>query len=252
MNVPWPDNAIHKRLTDHRKQAYDEKLEKRHRTGPRSTADWDAEIETAYRRLQEPERGEANSRLRTRRVNPTSASGSSAVVSAHSTPSRWNKRSSPASTVSSHDLSISSGPPLSKRNRGVPRISSTPTSSPMSVTTTSSAFSRKPSTPGPAGSSRKLGTAQSKLPSVIIAQPTLRGRISSTWNKAAKGVMAATVRISPTITDENFPRNLQKFKYVEKGYVFRYVYPLPEWRFHLYRVATTHCNIRLMRPTASS
>jgi histone-lysine N-methyltransferase SUV39H len=33
--------------------------------------------------------------------------------------------------------------------------------------------------------------------------------------------MAATVRISPDISDENFPRNLRKFKYMEKGYVFR-------------------------------
>lgn len=38
--------------------------------------------------------------------------------------------------------------------------------------------------------------------------------------------MAAMVRISPDISDEDFPRNLRKFKYVEKGYVFGYVSPI--------------------------
>ena len=79
-----------------------------------------------------------------------------------------------------------------------------------------------------------------------------RGRISSTWNKTAKEVMAATVRISPDISDEDFPRNLRKFKYMEKGYVFRYVYPLPEWRVHLYHAAMVQCKIFLMCPAASS
>ena len=78
-----------------------------------------------------------------------------------------------------------------------------------------------------------------------------RGRISSTWNKTAKEVMAATVRISPDISDENFPRNLRKFKYMEKGYVFRYVYTLPERRVHLYHAATMQHEMFSMRPAAS-
>ena len=176
MEVPWPDDAVHKRLTDHRKQAYDEKLEKNHRAGPTSTANWNAEIEAAYGRLQEPEIGEANSKLRVRRVNPTSAPGSSAGVPALSTSSRWNKRSSPALTVSSRDHSISSGPPL-KRGRGRLRNNSTPAPSPpRSATATSSTYTRKGTmalTPTSAGSSRELEIARSILPSVIVSQPTL-------------------------------------------------------------------------------
>ncbi|KAF8136787.1 hypothetical protein EV363DRAFT_1211859 [Boletus edulis] len=223
MNVPWPDDAVHKRLTDQRSQGYDEKLEKRRQAGPRSTADWDEEIENAYARVQERETGETtNTRLRLRRGNPPSASASSAGVS---TPSRRSKRSSPALTVSSRDKSISAGP-LPKRGRGRPRINSTPTSSPGLSATTLSSFSRKGKlaalTPSSAGSSSmEIEAPQTTLPSVIISQPTLRGRISSTWNKAAKEVMAAMVRISPNISDENFPRHLRKFKYMETGYVFR-------------------------------
>ena len=142
MKVPWPDDAVHKRLTDHRKQAYDEKLKRRH-ANPISTANWDAEIEEAYGRLQEPETGRANSRLRVRRANPGSASGPSASVIAHSTPPRWNKRSSPALTVSSRDQSISSGPPLKRGRLSRSRIDSTPTSSPRSALVTPSTFSRK-------------------------------------------------------------------------------------------------------------
>ena len=178
MNVPWPDDAVHKRLTDQRSQAYDEKLEKLRRAGPRSTADWDEEIEKAYGRLQEPERGEdANSRLRVRRVNPPSASGSSAGPPAQSTPSHWSKRSSPALTISSRDQSISSGPvPPPKRGRGRSRVGSTPTT-PRSATTTPSILPRKGKiislTPSSAGSSKEAEVAHSSLPSVIISQPTL-------------------------------------------------------------------------------
>ncbi|KAH0827025.1 hypothetical protein J3R83DRAFT_4706 [Lanmaoa asiatica] len=222
MKVPWPDDAVHKRLTDHRKQAYDEKL-KRRCAGSMSTADWDAEIDKAYGRLQEPETGEANSKLRVRRTNPAPASGSSAGVPAHSTPSRWGKGSSPALIASSRDQSFSFGLP-SKWGPGRPRINSTPTSPLTSATAPPSTFSRKGRkelTPSSAGSFMEPETAQSALPSVIISQPTLRGRISSTWNKAAKEAMAAIVRISPNVPDENVPRNLRKFKYMEKGYVFR-------------------------------
>ncbi|KAN0076899.1 histone-lysine N-methyltransferase [Tylopilus felleus] len=222
MNVPWPDDAVHKRLTDQCKQAYAEKLEKRRREGPRSTADWDQEIEKAYGNLQEPERGELNSKLRVRRGNPPSASGSSSTVV--STPSHSNKRSSPSFTVSPRDQPISAGPPLKRGRRGRPLINSTP-SSPRSATTTTPTLSRRGTrlalTPSSAGSSSKEPEiTQNPLPSVIISQPTLRGRISSTWNKAAREAMAAMVRISPDISDEDFPRNLRKFKYVEKGYVF--------------------------------
>ncbi|KAG8217880.1 hypothetical protein J3R82DRAFT_6046 [Butyriboletus roseoflavus] len=222
MEVPWPDDAVHKRLTDHRSQAYDEKLRRR-QVAPVSTADWDAEIDKAYGRLQEPERGKANSKLRVRRANPAPASGSSAGVTALSTPLRWSKRSSPALTVSSRDQSTSSGPPPKRGRVGRPRIDSTPTSSPRSAMATPSAFSRKGMmvlTPSSAGSSRELEIAQSTLPSVIISPPTLRGRISSAWNKAAKEARAATVRICPEISDENVPRNLRKFEYMEKGYAF--------------------------------
>lgn len=173
MKVPWPDDAVHKRLTDHRKQAYGEKLERR-RASPISTVDWDAEIENAYGKLQEPKRGEANSKLRTRRVNPASAPGSSAGVSVQSTPSHWSKRSSPASTLSSRDHLVSSGSPF-KRAFGRPQINSTPTSPPRSATATPSTFLRKGRTaltPSLAGSSREPETVHT-LPSVIISQPTL-------------------------------------------------------------------------------
>lgn len=46
--------------------------------------------------------------------------------------------------------------------------------------------------------------------------------------------MAATVRISPNISDDNLPPNLRKFKYTEKGYVFRYVCLLSEWHISVY------------------
>lgn len=171
MKVPWPDDAVHKRLTDQRKQAYDEKL-KRRRAAPMSTANWDAEIDKAYGRLHEPERGEVNSKLRVRRVNPASAPGSAVGASAQS--SRRSKTSSPALTVSSRDQSISSGPPP-KRVSGRPRINSTPTSPPKSATATPSTFSHKERmvlTPSSAGSSREVETAH-MLPYVVIPQPTL-------------------------------------------------------------------------------
>ncbi|KAF9218097.1 hypothetical protein BS17DRAFT_883589 [Gyrodon lividus] len=47
MEVSWPDDAVHKRPTEHRKQAYEEKLAKRRAGGPISTADWDAEVDVA-------------------------------------------------------------------------------------------------------------------------------------------------------------------------------------------------------------
>ena len=174
MRVPWPDDAIHKRLTDHRGQAYDEKLERKRRAGPTSTADWDKEIERSYRRLQEPERGEANSKLRVRRIHPTSAAGSSAGVSALPTSSRRSKRSSPALTASSRDQSISSGPPT-KRSRH-PRIDSTPSSPAVSAAATPLTSSRKGTmilTPSSAGSFMEPEIPRSTLPAVIVSQPTL-------------------------------------------------------------------------------
>lgn len=66
--------------------------------------------------------------------------------------------------------------------------------------------------------------------------------------------MAATVRISPDISDDNFPRHLRKFKYLEKGYVFGYVYyvcPLQEWRVHLYFAATRISKTLSMYPAVS-
>ena len=173
MKVPWPDDAVHKRLTDHRQQAYEEKLERRHRAGPTSTVDWDAEIETAYGRLQEPERGEINSKLRVRRA-PTSTAGPSTSVSTNPPSSRRSKRSSPTLTTSLRDHSISSGPLPVGRSR--PRINSTSSTSPAPALVTPSTSVRKgkmPLTPSSAGSSRDVDTPRSMLPYVIVSQPTL-------------------------------------------------------------------------------
>lgn len=72
IDVAWPDDFVHNRLTFLRAQAYEEK--RLRRPDIPSAADWDKEIELARRRTDEPdaEDGNAASRLRVRRVNSLS------------------------------------------------------------------------------------------------------------------------------------------------------------------------------------
>ncbi|KAG1756671.1 uncharacterized protein EDB91DRAFT_29956 [Suillus paluster] len=49
MEVAWPDDAVHKRFTSLRAQAYEEK-KKRERPGDLSAADWDKEIEACLQK----------------------------------------------------------------------------------------------------------------------------------------------------------------------------------------------------------
>jgi [histone H3]-lysine9 N-trimethyltransferase SUV39H len=217
MKVPWPDEAIHKRLTEHRQQAYEEKPERRHRAGPIRTNDWDAEIESAYRKLQEPERGESSSKLRMRRSIQASTPGSFSGAPAQLTPSRLREGTSPTLTVASRDLSVSATLP-SNRHRGRPQIGSPSTSSPRSSATASSSAilrkGRKALTPVLLGlpgslklhrlySCRYLST---DIVIILLARVVFnltlrvrRGRISSAWNKAAREAGAAMVRICPDI-----------------------------------------------------
>ncbi|KIK92408.1 hypothetical protein PAXRUDRAFT_147412 [Paxillus rubicundulus Ve08.2h10] len=233
MEVPWPDDAVHKRPTQHRKQAYEEKLEKRRAGGPISTADWDAEVDVAYARLQEPEIGESNSRLRVRR----SVNGAGSSMSAAAGPSRrgrMSSSSSPALSVASRDqLSPIIFSPRRGRSQLTSAAASSSRSRPTTVTlrsTPSTSSLRKGNTPSSTDFSRGPWSTLGTLASVVRSQDhrTLslsdmsyrRMGIQTTWNRAARDAGAATVRISSDIADADILPDLRQLKYIERGYVF--------------------------------
>ncbi|KIJ16757.1 histone-lysine N-methyltransferase [Paxillus involutus ATCC 200175] len=216
MEVPWPDDAVHKRPTQHHKQAYEEKLEKRRAGGPISTADWDAEVDAAYARLQEPERGESNSRLRVRRSVGGAGSPVNAAAAGPSRRGRMSSSSSPALSVASRDqLSPVISTPRVSRSR---LTRSRPTTVALRSTPSTSSL-RKGTTPSSTGSSREPQSTSGSLASVL-SQPSLRTRIQTTWNRAARDTRAATVRISNDIADADISPDLRQLKYIERGYIF--------------------------------
>ncbi|KAF8844600.1 SET domain-containing protein [Paxillus ammoniavirescens] len=224
MEVPWPDDAVHKRPTQHRKQAYEEKLEKRRAGGPISTADWDAEVDAAYARLQEPERGESNSRLRVRRSVGGAGPSMSAAAAGPSRRGRMSSSSSPALSVASRDqLSTVISTPKRGRSRLTSVAASSPRSRPTTVasrSTPSTSSLRKGTTPSSTGSSSEPQSTSGSLASVLVSQPSLRARIQTTWNRTARDARAATVRISNDIADADISPDLRQLKYIERGYVF--------------------------------
>ncbi|KAH7889373.1 hypothetical protein F5I97DRAFT_1802012 [Phlebopus sp. FC_14] len=184
MDVEWPDNAVHKRLTEQRAQAYEEK---KARWIPVNLAvDWDEEITKAYERVEEPDAEDKTPHLRIRR----NAGAASSVA-----PSRRNR--------------TSSSPALS-RDRGA-----RPT--PQFLTPKRA----RPLNP-PASSSQRAMDSVSIPPSAQFYRQILcrLKRLQTSWDRAAKDVLAATIRISSDISDEDIPLNLKSFKYIERGYTF--------------------------------
>ncbi|KIJ69054.1 hypothetical protein HYDPIDRAFT_105624 [Hydnomerulius pinastri MD-312] len=300
MDVPWPDDAVHKRLTEQRAQAYEEKLAKRE-AAPVSTVEWDAEVDAAYARLQEPEIRENNPRLRVRRGAGAVSSPSVSVAASLSRKSRTS--SSPALSIASSGRAPPPPPAISAPRRGRPPLNSGTLSSSRQTTAT---LASTPSTSSPSGFSTRMALSAShvkesqsdvrsvlqrrqrnmesteneqeewekgmreeearlrlqhfkhekaqrelegrdallssslrsksmrtsssagssgqassiQLPSIVVSQPSIRRRVQTTWNRAAQDVLASAVRISSDIADEDIPRNLIKFKYIEKGYDF--------------------------------
>ncbi|KAG9318857.1 hypothetical protein JVU11DRAFT_963 [Chiua virens] len=210
MEVPWPDDAVHLRFTDHHRQGYAEKLDKQRQAGPTSTTDWDAEIDW---REQEIARTRVGRRKRETSVYLPTRHPQTGIKEPHrlqllprlTSPSLLARHSNGPAV--DHQL-LALHPPPPDRLCRPPRLR----------TNDENGFLTLLLQLAPPGS---LIPAPSTLPAVIVAQPTMRGRISSDWNKAAKEAKAATVRISPDIIDENLPRTLRRFKYLEEGYHFR-------------------------------
>jgi histone-lysine N-methyltransferase SUV39H len=97
MEVSWPDDAVHKRFTFLRAQAYEEKKHKR--PDKPSAENWDKEIESACRCTDEPdaEDGNAASRLRMRRGTPRSTPSSDVLRSSTAKRTRVSTPSNPPS-----------------------------------------------------------------------------------------------------------------------------------------------------------
>lgn len=226
MEVSWPDDAVHKRFTFLRVQAYEEKKHKR--LDKPSAADWDKEIEGACRRTDEPdaEDGNAASRLRVRRATP------------RSTPSFDVPRSSSFKRI--RGLTPSNPPSSSKRGASArkrsPSIGDDPFRSLMfnlSARTVESprAISKGVTEEFDTNRSAKSSQASSSKPApsamkgdVIVVRPVkpLRKRalLQNNWNQAAQEAGAADIRISNEIVDGDIGQHLHKFKYMERSYRF--------------------------------
>lgn len=198
MDVRWKDDTIHQRLTHQRSQGYEEK--KQRRFSDLSTANWDEEVENAYKRLQERSVEDSGPQLRVRRNTNVASQPSQ----------RRGRTSSPAQLILTRDIPSQLSSSVSSPRRGRPRLDISIPLSPQSGTSTSTAAHLQlPST-----------TPSSSEPRVIYSIQTLRSRLERAWTRAARDVMAVGVRIDRSIADENIPRDLSKFKYIERGYLF--------------------------------
>ncbi|KAG1832047.1 hypothetical protein EV424DRAFT_1369422 [Suillus variegatus] len=227
MEVSWPDDAVHKRFTSLRAQAYEEK--KRKRLDKPSAADWDQEIERARRHADEPdaEDGNAASRLRVRRNTPRSTPSSdiprlSSVkrIRGPTPPNPLLRRGASARKRSpsiGDDTFRSLMFNLSTSTVESPRaISKGVTEKSKNVNTNHSGKFGQASTSKPAPSAMKGD--------VIFVRPAkpLRGRalLQSNWNQAAHETGAADIRISNEIVDGDIGQHLHEFKYMERSYHF--------------------------------
>lgn len=225
MEVSWPDDAVHKRFTFLRAQAYEEK--KRKRPDNPSAADWDKEIELACRRTDEPDAEDDNaaSRLRVRRGTPRSTPSSDAPRSSSVKRTRGSTPSNP--------LSLSKRPSVGDDafRSLMSNLSTSSVESPRSISKDVAEGSKHITT----GRSVKSGRASTSagLPkptpsdmkgNVIFVRPVkpLRGRalLQSNWNQAAQETGAADIRISNEIVDGDIEQHLHKFKYIERKYNF--------------------------------
>lgn len=229
MEVSWPDDAVHKRFTFLRAQAYEEKKHKR--LDKPSAANWDKEIESACRCTDEPdaEDGNAASRLRIRRGTPRSTLSSdiprSSSVKRTRGPTPSNPPSSSKRGASARKRSPSIGDDafrslmfnLSTSTVESPRaISKGITRGSKNAITNQSVRYDQASTSKPAPS-----TMRGNVIFVRSAKP-LRGRayLQSNWNQAAQETGAADLRISNEIVDGDIGQHLYKFKYMERSYHF--------------------------------
>ncbi|KAG1827181.1 uncharacterized protein BJ212DRAFT_1310733 [Suillus subaureus] len=229
MEVSWPDDAVHKRFTFLRAQAYEEKKHKR--LDKPSAANWDKEIESACRCTDEPdaEDGNAASRLRVRRGTPRSTLSSGMPRSSSSKRTRGPTPSNPLSLskrgVSARKRSPSIGDDafrslmfnLSTSTVESPRaISKGVTEGSKNAITNHSVKYGQASTSKPASSAMK-----GDIIFVRSAKP-LRGRahLQSNWNQAAQEAGAADLHISSEIVDGDIGQHLYKFKYMERSYHF--------------------------------
>lgn len=237
MEVSWPDDAVHKRFTFLRAQAYEEKKRKwLDKPSDASAAGWDKEIELACRRTDEPDAEDDNaaSRLRVRRGTPRSTLSSdvphSSSVKRIRGPTPSNPPSSSrrgASTIGERSPSIGDDAfrplmcNLSTSTVESPRgIFKGITERSKNVITNRSVKSGQAST-----STGSSNAAPSPMKGdVIFVRPVkpLRGRalLQSNWNQTAHEAGAAEIRISNEIVDGDIGQHLHKFKYTERKYHF--------------------------------
>ncbi|KAG6329436.1 hypothetical protein ID866_9653 [Astraeus odoratus] len=213
MDVRWPEDTIHQRLTCQRAQGYEEK--KQRRIPAPSTANWDQEVEVAYRRLDERSVEDSVPHLRVRRNASISSIASQ----------RRGRTTSPALSTASRDiLQAQSSPPITTPSRGRPRLDTlSSTSSRYGTQTRASSSTATPlrqasQTLSSAGQSDISWGSGRDVTDPPFSQ-TLCSRIASAWTRAARDVMAAAVRIDSNILDEAMPLSLRRFRYIEKGYV---------------------------------
>ncbi|KAG2158223.1 uncharacterized protein EDB93DRAFT_1077341 [Suillus bovinus] len=187
IEVSWPDDAVHKRFTFLRAQAYEEK--KRKGLDKPSAAHWDQEIERVRRHIDEldAEDGNAASRLRVHRSTP------------RSTPS-YDAR------LSSVKRTRVPTPPNPPSRRGA------------------SARKRSPSIGDDAFRSLmfNLSTSTVESPRAISKAATERYKnvITNHSVKSAREAGAADLRISNEIVDGDVGQHLHRFKYMERSYHF--------------------------------
>lgn len=244
MEVAWPDDAVHKRFTSLRAQAYEEK--KRKRLEKPSAADWDKEIELACRHADEPdaEDGNAASRLRVRRGTPRSTPSSDIPRSSsfkHTrgpTPSNPPSSSKRGASVRKSSPSIGDGAFRSLMFKLSSNTVESPTDRSKGVKEGSkNSIKNRPVKPGPAGNSKPASSAVKGDVIFVRNAKTLRvlflhsytyilpmchrrGRalLQSNWNQAAHDAGAADIRISNEIVDGDIEQHLHKFKYMERSY----------------------------------
>lgn len=227
MEVSWPDDAVHKRFTCLRAQAYEEK--KRKRLDKPSAADWDKEIERACRHTDEPdaEDGNAASRLRVRRGTPRSTQSSDV-------PRSYSFKHTRGLTPSNPPSSSKKGASAGKRSPSIGddafrslmfKLSPSTVESPRAKGITErfeNAITNRPVKPGPASTSKPAPSAVKGDVIFVRNMKPLRGRalLQSNWNRAAQEAGAADLRISNEIVDGDIGQHLHRFTYMERSYAF--------------------------------
>lgn len=229
IEVSWPDDAVHKRFTFLRAQAYEEK--KRKRLDKPSAADWDKEIELACRHADEPdaEDGNAASRLRVRRGTPRSTPSSDIPRSSSFKHTRGPTPSNPPSSSKRGASAKKSSPSIGDGafRSLMFKLSSSTVESPADIYKGDKEGSKnfiknRPVKPGPDSNSKPASSAVKGDVIFVRNMKTLRGRalLQSNWNQAAHDAGAADIRISNEIVDDDIEQHLHKFKYMERSYHF--------------------------------